>query len=65
MALTLHPDNPDKSGHEYAGPTQARPAFIVLAVASAAAAAISLARRAQSRGQAGRSREAEPSGADR
>jgi len=46
----------------YAGSTQGRPAFIVLAVVSAAAAAIALAARAQARGQAGRPREADPSG---
>jgi hypothetical protein len=44
MALALHLGNPDKSGHGYAGPMQVRPAFIVLAVVSAAAAVIALAR---------------------
>jgi len=63
MALALHVGNPDKSAHGYAGITQARPAFIVLTVVSAAAAAITLTSRA--RGQTGRSREADPSGADR
>jgi hypothetical protein len=46
MALALHLGNPDKSGHGYAEATQARPAFIVLAVVSAAAAAIALTGRA-------------------
>jgi hypothetical protein len=64
MALALHLGQPGQSGHGYASSTQARPAFIMLAVVSAVAAAISLARCAQSRGQAGRSREAEPSDAD-
>jgi MFS family permease len=59
MALALHLGSAD---HGYAGSTQARPAFIVLAVASAAAAAIALAGRPQARGQAGRAREADPSG---
>jgi len=61
MALALHLGNPDNSGHGYAESTQARPAFIMLAVVSAAAAAIALA----SRAQAGRPREADPSGAHR
>jgi hypothetical protein len=60
MALALHLGG---AGHGYAGSTQARPAFIVLAVAAAAAAAIALTSRAQPRGQAGRPREADPSGA--
>ena len=59
MALALHLGDADRG---YAGSTQARPAFIVLAVVSAAAAAIALAGRAQARGQAGRPREADPSG---
>jgi len=59
MALALHLG---EAGHGYAGSAQARPAFIVLAVASAAAAAIALTGRAQARGQAGRPREADPSG---
>jgi MFS family permease len=59
MALALHLGDAD---HGYAGSTQARPAFIVLAAVSAAAAAIALAGRAQARGQAGRPREADPSG---
>jgi hypothetical protein len=59
----VHLGNPDKSGHGYAESAQARPAFIVLAVASAVAAAIALASRA--RGQAERFREADPSGAHR
>jgi MFS family permease len=45
MALALHVGNPDKSGHGYAGTAQARPAFIVLAVVCAGAAAIALASR--------------------
>ena len=57
MALALHLG----AGHGYAGSTQARPAFIVLA-AAATAAAIALAGRAQARGPAGRHREADPSG---
>jgi hypothetical protein len=52
MALALHLGNPDKSGHVYAEATQARPAFIVLAVASATAAAIALAGRAPGAGWA-------------
>ena len=59
MALALHLGGADRG---YAESTQARPAFIVLAVVSAAAAAIALAGRAQARGQAGRPREADPSG---
>jgi hypothetical protein len=50
------------AGPGYARSTQARPAFIVLAVVSAAAAVIALAGRAQTAGQAGRDREADPSG---
>ena len=57
--LALHLGGADRG---YAESTQARPAFIVLAVVSAAAAAIALAGRAQARGQAGRPREADPSG---
>src|SRR5580700_7361765 len=59
MALALHLGG---AGHGYAGSTQARPAFIVLAVAAATAAAIALAGRVQARGPAGRPREADPSG---
>ena len=64
MALALHlgAGHPG-AGHGYAGSTQARPAFIVLAVVSAAAAAIALAARGPGRGEAGRPREADPSGA--
>jgi MFS family permease len=62
MALALHLGNAFGSSHGYAGSAQARPAFIVLAVVSAAAAAIALASRAQTRGQAGRCREVDPSG---
>ena len=58
MALALHLG----AGHGYAGSTQARPAFIVLAVVAATAAAIALAGRAQERGPAGRPGEADPSG---
>ena len=57
MALALHLA---RAGHGYAGSTQARPAFVVLAVAATAATA--LTSRAQP-GQAGRRREADPSGA--
>jgi len=57
MALALRLGSP--TDHGYAGATQARPAFIVLAAVCAAAAAIALA----SRARAGRSREADPSGA--
>ncbi len=46
MALAWHLGNQDKSGHGYAEATQARPAYIVLAVVSAAAAAIALTGRA-------------------
>jgi MFS family permease len=60
MALALHLGGADRG---YAGSTQARPAFIVLAVVSAAAAAIALAARGPGRGEAGRPREADPSGA--
>lgn len=59
MALALHLGD---AGHEYAGSTQARPAFIVLAVTAAAAAAIALAGRAQMRGRARQPREADQSG---
>ncbi len=59
MALALHLGGADRG---YAESTQARPAFIVLAIVSAAAAVIALAGRAQARGQAGRPREADPSG---
>ncbi len=59
MALALHLGGADRG---YAGSTQARPAFIVLAVVSGAAAAIALVGRTQGRGQAGRPREADPSG---
>ena len=64
MALALHlgAGHPG-AGHGYAGSTQARPAFIVLAVVSAAAAAIALAARGPGRGEAGRPREADPPGA--
>ncbi len=51
VALALH----FGARHGYAGQTQARPAFIVLAVACAAAAAIALASR--TRGGAGRTRQ--------
>ena len=63
MALALHLANPHDSGHGYAEATQARLAFAVLAVVSAATAAIALASR--TRWQPGRPREADPSGADR
>jgi MFS family permease len=52
MALALHLGDLGHPGHRYAEAAQARPAFIVLAVVSAAAAAIALASRAQPRGQA-------------
>jgi hypothetical protein len=51
VALALH----FGARHGYAGQTQARPAFIVLAVACAAAAAIALASRTP--GGAGRTRQ--------
>jgi MFS family permease len=63
MALALHLGNPGNfpnASHGYAESAQARPAFIVLAVVSAAAAAIALAGRAQPRGSR-RLREAGPS----
>ncbi len=63
MALALHLANPHDSGHGYAEATQARLAFVVLAVVPAAAATIALASRA--RWQPRRPREADPSGADR
>jgi len=49
MALALHVGSRGKSGHGYAESAQARPAFILLAVVSAVAAAIALASRAQGR----------------
>ncbi len=52
MALTVHLGDLGHSGHRYAEAAQARPAFLVLAFVSAAAAAIALASRAQPRGQA-------------
>ena len=65
MALALHLGSQSSQAgnhgyathHGYPGAEQARPAFIVLAVAAATAAAIALA--------AGRTREADPPGADR
>jgi hypothetical protein len=48
----------------YSGAEQARPAFAVLAVVAATAAAIALASRARVRGPAERPREGSPSGAD-
>ena len=80
MALALHLGTQSSQAgnhgyavhHGYPGAEQARPAFIVLAVVAATAAAIALAgrsRRGQVSGrasaQAGRPREADPSGADR
>jgi MFS family permease len=59
MALALHLAG---AGHGYAGSTQARPAFIVLAVVAGAAATLALAGRGQAREPAGRPREADPSG---
>jgi hypothetical protein len=61
MALALRLGSPAGAGREYAGTTQARPAFIVLAVVSAAAAAIALVSRARRR--SGRPGEGDPSGA--
>jgi MFS family permease len=63
MALALRLGSPAGGDHGYAGTTQARPAFIVLAVVSAAAAAIALASRARGGGRSGSTREADPSGA--
>jgi MFS family permease len=63
MALALRLGAPAGHDHGYAGPTQARPAFIVLAAVSVAAAAIALASRGRDQGRAGRPREADPSGA--
>ena len=65
MALAVRLGSPAGHDHGYAGATQARPAFIVLAAVSAAAAAIALASRARDQGRAGRRRprEADPSGA--
>ena len=68
LALHLGTQSSQAGNHGYAtqpgypGAEQARPAFIVLAVAAATAAAIALAGRAQARGPAGRPREADPSG---
>jgi MFS family permease len=59
MALALHLGGAD---HGYAGSTQARPAFILLAAVSAVAAAIALGGRTPARGPAGRAREADLSG---
>jgi hypothetical protein len=59
MAMALHLGD---AGPGYAGSTQARPAFIVLAVVSAAAGVIAPASRAQVAGQAARDREADPPG---
>jgi len=56
LALALRLGSPAGEGHGYAGATQARPAFIVLAAVSAAAAAISLASRGQRRGPPGQHR---------
>jgi MFS family permease len=50
IALALHLGSLDKSGHGYAESAQARPAFILLTVTSAVAAAIALASRAQGAG---------------
>jgi MFS family permease len=63
MALALRLGSPASQDHGYAGATQARPAFIVLAAVSAAAAAIALASRERDRERARRPREADPSGA--
>jgi MFS family permease len=63
MALALRLGSPAGAGHGYAGATQARPAFIVLAAVSAAAAAIALVSRARGEERAGRAKEADPSGA--
>jgi MFS family permease len=63
MALALRLGSTPGHDHGYAGATQARLAFIVLAAVSAAAAAIALASRARDGGRAGRPREADPSGA--
>src|SRR5579875_1990952 len=62
MALALHLG----AARGYAGSAQAQPAFVVLAVAAAAAALITLAARSPAGGQAARPnepREADPSGA--
>ena len=65
MALALHLASSSylTGNSEYARSGQARPAFIMLAVVAALAAAIALASRAPERGQAGRAREADLSGA--
>ncbi len=63
MALALRLGSPGGAGHEYAGATQARPAFIVLAAVSAAAVAIALASHARRRGLPGHPREADLSSA--
>ncbi len=53
MALTLRLGSPASQDHGYAGATQARPAFIMLAAVSAAVAAIALASRERGRGGPG------------
>ena len=63
MALALHlGEHLGDARRGYAGSAQARPAFIVLAAVSAAAAALALASRTAAQGQARRPREADPSG---
>jgi len=64
LAWHLGSQSYQAGNHGYSGTEQARPAFVVLAVVAATAAAIALASRAQARGSAERPREADPSGAD-
>jgi MFS family permease len=59
MALALHLG----ASRGYAGPMQARPAFVVLAIVATAAAVIALAGPSRTGGQDDRPREADPSGA--
>jgi MFS family permease len=65
MALALHLGSPSylAGNSGYARAEQARPAFIMLAVVAALAAAMALASRVPERGRAGHAREAGPSGA--
>jgi len=66
MALAWHLDSHSyQAGNPgYSGSEQARPAFAVLAVVAATAAAIALASGARPREPAERPREGSPSGAD-
>ncbi len=63
LALHLGTSSYQAGNSGYARAEQARPAFIVLAAIAATAAAIALASRVRARERAGRSREADPTGA--